>query len=67
MLYSHRNVWANFRLLGQPNTFLGAGRGICERDAVRAAAAHRMMAPLEGPGRNFRDAALWQWNEARPA
>ena len=24
-LYSHRNVWANLRLLGQPNTFLAAG------------------------------------------
>jgi hypothetical protein len=22
--YSHRNAWANLRLLGQPNTFLAA-------------------------------------------
>ena len=24
-LYSHRNVWANLHLLGQPNTFLADG------------------------------------------
>ena len=37
-----------------------AASGVCGRDAARRAAAHRMAVPLEGPGRKFRDAALWQ-------
>ena len=38
-LYSHRNAWANLRLLGQPNTFLAEVR----RDHRRRGGSQRLL------------------------
>jgi hypothetical protein len=40
-LYSYWNAWANWHLLGQPNTFLAAGSDLAERLCVRVRVCHK--------------------------